>query len=184
MITGMVVANRPWSIFPAFKKVLAAAFGTAAYGLIFPNLWMLSNAYSMTRLIVLMLVAICGMVIWIIVIHQLWERKVDNSSRYMSRLYSVVTALTLGIGVVFYYMMLFVLSLSAVFLFIPADMLAYELGRAVSAEIFFIIAWHVTSVAMLVGSIGAGLESEETILKATYGYRQRIRRQKLRDQKG
>lgn len=183
MITGMVLANRPWTIFPAFKKVLAAAFATGAYGLIFPNLWLLANAYSTTRLITMMMVAITAMVAWIIVVHHLWEKKQDNHSSYLANLYNVVTALTLGIGVVFYYMMLYGIFLITVFLFIPPLMLEYELGRDVGVGIFFVIAWLVTSVATLVGAIGAGLESENTILKATYGHRQQIRRQQAKEER-
>ncbi|WP_084007212.1 hypothetical protein [Salisediminibacterium beveridgei] len=181
MISGMVLANRPWTIFPAFKKVLATAFATGAYGLIFPNLWLLSNSYSMTRLITMMAVAITAMVAWIIVVHHLWEEKHDNHSRYLANLYNAVTALTLGIGVLFYYVMLYGIFLITVVLFIPPSMLEYELGRAVGPGIFFVIAWLVTSVATLVGAIGAGLESENTILKATYGHRQQIRWQQAKE---
>lgn len=35
---GMVLANRPWKLFPSFKGAIAAAFATAAYVLVNPTL--------------------------------------------------------------------------------------------------------------------------------------------------
>jgi hypothetical protein len=36
---GMVLANRPWKMLPAFKGAIAAAFATGAYALVIPSLW-------------------------------------------------------------------------------------------------------------------------------------------------
>ena len=184
MISGMVLANRPWTIFPAFKKVLAAAFATGAYGLIFPNLWGMSGEFTETRLMVMMVVAICAMVSWIVVVHHLWEPTRDRESAYLSRIYNTATVMTLGIGVMFYYAILFLLFFFAVLLFVPPDMLKEELAvTSVSLFDFLTLTWLVASVATIVGAIGAGLENENTILKATYGHRQKLRRKKAKEER-
>lgn len=41
LLAGMVLANRPWKLFPSFKSTLAAAFATGAYALITPTVWTL-----------------------------------------------------------------------------------------------------------------------------------------------
>lgn len=184
MISGMVLANRPWTIFPAFKKVLAAAFATGAYGLIFPNLWGMSGAFTETRLMIMMVVAISAMVSWIIVVHHLWEPTSDHESAYLSRIYNAATVMTLGIGVMFYYAILFLLFFFAVLLFVPPDMLKEELAvTSVSVFDFLTLTWLVASVVTIVGAIGAGLENENTILKATYGHRQKLRRKKAKEER-
>lgn len=184
MISGMVLANRPWTIFPAFKKVLAAAFATGAYGLIFPNLWGMSGAFSTTRLMIMMVMAILAMVSWIIAVHHLWEKTDAYKSVYLSRIYNAATVLTLGIGVMVYYAILFVLFFFAVLLFVPPDMLKEELAvTSVSLADFLVLTWLVASVATIVGAIGAGLENENTILKATYGHRQKLRRKQAKEER-
>ncbi|MFC5713693.1 hypothetical protein ACFPU1_12955 [Thalassorhabdus alkalitolerans] len=177
MTSGMVLANRPWTIFPSFKRVVAGAFATGAYGLIFPTLWLLSGAYGTPRFMILMITAMSAMVIWIIVAHHLWETVKEGSSRYLVRLYNVATALTLIVGVLFYYSVLFLLFLIAVSIFVPAGLLESELGHEVSFADYVSLAWLTTSIATVVGAVGAGLESEETVLKTTYGYRQRRRKE-------
>ena len=37
--SGMVLANRPWRMLPAFKGAIAAAFATGAYALVITTLW-------------------------------------------------------------------------------------------------------------------------------------------------
>jgi len=46
MLWGMIYANRPWQIMVSFRSVIAIAFAKGAYGLIFPSLWTVSNAFS------------------------------------------------------------------------------------------------------------------------------------------
>ncbi len=75
ILTGMVRANRPWSMFPAFMKVIIFAFTTGSYALVFPTLWKLSNSYSTWRMFMLSIICILAMVIWIILAHQLWEKR-------------------------------------------------------------------------------------------------------------
>ncbi|CAN5664329.1 MAG: hypothetical protein M3494_18120 [Actinomycetota bacterium] len=73
LLAGMVLANRPWKIFPSFKGVLAAAFATGAYVLVTPTIWQFGDTFGWPRLSALMVISIAAMVVWLIVSHGLWE---------------------------------------------------------------------------------------------------------------
>ncbi|PYZ96719.1 hypothetical protein CR205_13580 [Alteribacter lacisalsi] len=182
LISGMMYANRPWTIFPSFKSVLAVAFATGAYGLIFPNLWMMSEEFGPARYISLMVVAVTAIVTWFIVAHNLWEKPEEHGSKFIVRRYNVATVLTLLVGVIFYYIILYFLFLGTASLFIPSSLMEQETGSLVDAGSYFLLAWLTASVATIVGAVGAGLESEETVLKTTYGYRQRRRKRDAEEQ--
>lgn len=169
------------TIFPAFKSVIAMAFATGAYGLIFPTLWKLSDAYHWPRFILLMATLMIAMVAWIIIAHGLWEPARKARSPRMARLYNTVTVLTLSIAVVVYYACLWGLFIPAVAIFVTTSLLAEQLGHPIGLASYIMLAWLATSVATVAGAIGAGLEDENTVRNATYGYRQRQRLQAVNE---
>ncbi|WP_025733992.1 ABC transporter permease [Carnimonas nigrificans] len=179
LLGGMVRANRPWSMMPAFRHIFAVAFGTGAYGLIFTTLWILSSEYSIARFVVLMLAAIGSMVAWLIIDHGLWEPQQYTHGKAVTRLYNAATVVTLGIGVCVYFIVLYLLFLTAVVVFVPTGFMAETLHQPVGLSNFMLLAWLATSVATFAGALGAGLESEEVVRNATYGYRQRQRNNKV-----
>ncbi|WP_353979152.1 hypothetical protein [Salinicola endophyticus] len=180
LLAGMVRANRPWTILPAFRRIVAVAFATGAYGLIFPTLWRLSAAYEGYRFVLLMVAAIAAMVIWLILDHGLWEPQRYTGSPHLTRLYNLTTLLTLLLGVFCYYAILFALFLVAVILFVPASLLEATVESSISWWNFPALAWLATSVATVAGALGSSLESDETIRGATYGYRQQLRQRKVK----
>ncbi len=91
LLAGMVRANRPWSLFPSFMKILIIAFATGSYALVFPTLWLLSEHYTIFRMCLLTVFSILAMTVWIILIHRLWERKRDQNISYVRRLYNATT---------------------------------------------------------------------------------------------
>ncbi|GEK60230.1 hypothetical protein CHL76_16190 [Marinococcus halophilus] len=183
LLSGMVLANRPWTIFPAFKRVIALAFATGAYGLIFPSFWMLSDTYGFWRFLAVMFTAMVAMTVWFIVAHGLWENESKAESKFLVRSYNKATASTIGIAIIHYYIVLFIMFLIVSLLFIPASQLALNLSGTVTFATYLKISWLACTVATLGGALGAGLESEETVLKATYGYRQRIRNERAKSEK-
>ncbi|WP_342594120.1 hypothetical protein AAGT95_13515 [Salinicola lusitanus] len=181
LLGGMVRANRPWTILPAFRRIVAVAFATGAYGLIFPSLWKLSAAYEFYRFVILMIAAMAAMVTWLILDHGLWEPRRYSGSNRLTGFYNLTTVLTLTAGVACYYVILFALFLAAVILFVPADLLETTVGQSINWLNFPALAWLAASVATVAGALGSSLESDETIRSATYGYRQQLRQRKVKE---
>lgn len=184
---GMVGANHPMKIFTAFQSVIATAFTTGAFALIFPTLWTLADRYEVWRSIVLMISAIIGLTAWIIISHNLWEKKASRSkfTPVMRNLYNLTTVMTLGIGVIFYYLVLLLCFFFAMLLFIPLPMVETDagVGHAVGPWYFFSLAWITTSLATWIGALGAGLADEEKVLRATYGHRQLEQKKKAKKER-
>lgn len=181
VVTGMARANNPVKVFTAFKSVIAIAFATGAYALIFPTLWQLGAAYGPGRSITLMAVALTSLTVWMLLAHGLLERSSKNRSKSIRRLYNSATVLTIGFGVICYYCILFLLFFLAVFLFIPTSMLQSNLGvgQNVGFPYYLSLAWLAASLATCIGALGAGLENEETVLTGTYGHRQLQRKKQV-----
>ena len=177
---GMVLANRPWKLFPSFKGAIAAAFATGAYALVLPTIWALADAVGWARLLALMVAAIAAMVVWVIVAHELWERPGEREAPHWAALYNGVTALTITVAVLFSYAVLFILDFLAAWVFVPGHYFQSTLRHPVDPGDYLILAWMATSLATVAGALGAGLEHEDTVREATYGYRQE-RRQKYRN---
>ena len=182
LLAGMVRANQPWTIFPAFRSIVAVAFATGAYGVIFPTLWQLSDTYGPIRLVALMATAMVAMVFWLIIAHDLWEKPRARDTPILMRLYNAATVLTLSVAVVLYYSVLLALFVIAVVLFVPPDLLESKLGHAIVLLDYVKLAWLAASVATIAGALGSGLESDETVRNATYGYRQLQRRKAAQEE--
>jgi hypothetical protein len=181
LLSGMVLANRPWKILPSFKGALAAAFATAAYVLVVPTIWMLADAVGWPRLLALMVAAIVAMGAWIIVAHHLWERPSDREQRRWAALYNGVTALTISLAVLFAYAVLFALVFLAAWVFVPGHYFQSTLRHPTGLGDYLILAWMATSLATVAGAIGSSLEDEDTVRNAAYGYRQRHRQESDED---
>ncbi|ASK62269.1 hypothetical protein CFK37_08900 [Virgibacillus phasianinus] len=180
VLSGMTIANRPQSIIPSFKPVVAVAFATGAYGLIFPTLWKLSGAFENWRFFGLMIGAISSIVIWIIVSHNLWEKSTEHNEKHIRKLYNRTTVATLVVAVLCYYGALFFLFLLTVLLFVPPDLFhsLAQLKDPIDFWNYAKLAWLATSIATFAGSIGVGLENDEKVRNIMYGYRQANRSKK------
>jgi hypothetical protein len=181
--SGMVLANRPWRMLPAFKGAIAAAFATGAYALVITTLWVLADSVGWARLLLLMVTAIVAMVAWIIVAHHLWERPEDPDQQKWAALYNGVTVLTVTSAVLCAYAILFALILLAAWVFVPGDYFQSILKHPVGFGEYLTLSWLAASLATVAGALGASLEDEETVRKAAYGYRQR-RRSEANDREG
>ena len=157
----------------SFKSAIAAAFATGAYALVTPTIWMLADASGWARLLLLMVVSLVAMVAWIIVAHHLWEQPNDREHRHWARLYNGITVLTLAVLVA--YAALFILVLLAAAVFMPSSYLQSYLRHPVGPGAYLTLAWLTSSLATVAGALGSGLEDEDRVRKAAYGYRQRRR---------
>lgn len=183
LIIGMTFSNNPLKIMSAFKGVLAIAFATGAFALVFPTVWKLSHYFSIFRLTIIMLVAILGLAFWIILIYNLWESPSSKNNNVIRRLYNGATISTLVIDVAGYYFLLFLLFFTASAIFIPPDYLASNLSGNEQPILFAYmrVAWAEASIATIVSTMGAGLEEENTVRNLTYGFRQKQRYNEMKN---
>ena len=173
--SGMVLANRPWKMLPAFKGAIAAAFATGAYVLAISSMWLLADAVGFLRLLALMAVAIVAMVAWIIIAHHLWERPEDPQQRRWAQLYNGVTVLSVSAAALLAYAILFALLFVAAWVFVPGSYFQSTLKHPIGFGEYLTLSWLGASLATVAGALGASLEDEERVREASYGYRQRRR---------
>ena len=173
--SGMVLANRPWKMLPAFKGAIAAAFATGAYVLAISSMWLLADAVGFWRLLLLMVTAIVAMVVWIIIAHHLWERPEDRERREWASLYNGVSVLSVSAAVLLAYAILFALLFVAAWVFVPGSYFQSTLKHPIGFGEYLTLSWLGASLATVAGALGASLEDEERVREASYGYRQRRR---------
>ena len=171
LLTGMVRANRPWRLIVRLSRALAAATAAVAFALVTSDLWVLADALNWVRLLVLTVLSIGATIVWLIVAHRLWERRQDRGSRQQTVLFNTATTLTLLLGVASLYTALFALTIGAAALVIDAGVLREALGHHVGVGDYAALAWMASSLATIAGGLGAGLESDEAVREAAYGYR-------------
>lgn len=182
VLSGMTIANEPWTIMPSFKKVVGLAFATGTYMLIFTTLWELSSLYSLLRLILVMSFAIGGMTAWTIITHNLWEKRDKNHRKKNRFIYNASTVLTLLTSVIVFYLFLYILFIVAVTIFVPPDMFEKAVDHEVGPIDYLALVWLITSTATVAGAIGAAFENPDKIRKSTYSYRQYIRSKAIEEQ--
>jgi hypothetical protein len=181
LLTGMVLANRPWLLVPGLKSALVAALATGAVATINSTVWLLAGSLSSWRLVVATIGSIALVVAWLVVDGELWDRPDDESTqaRQRSRLYNASTVVTLTLGVLICYLALFVVNLVwALFILDPAVMGGY-LNASLGYGDVFVLAWFVASAATVGGGLGSGLESDEAIRAAAYSKREEERRKRI-----
>lgn len=184
LVSGMTFANNPFNMLKSLSSVVAIAFTTGAFGIIFTTMWNLSFAYAGWRLLLMMLTAIFGMMIWMIVAHGLWESKKESNNKRITTLYNLTTTMTLTVSVMIYYTILFILFLIAALIVLPSGYLGQTLQLKTSANltIYIKLAWFAASISTVAGAIGVGLNNEALILESTYGYRQKQRYKQLHEE--
>src|ERR1700754_2118752 len=170
LVTGMVRANRPGRALLGLSKLLVGAFGTAAFALTTNTIWQMGDALGGLRLTVIMLFALTGLVAWLIVAHDLWEKPDRETPAELARMFNVGTILTLTLATAVSYVVLFTGTVLAAALLISTSVLKQTLQRPVHFTDYLTLAWIISSLATVGGAIGSGLENEETVRAAAYGY--------------
>jgi hypothetical protein len=174
LLSGMVLANRPWLLVPGLKSALVAALATGAVATINSTVWQLATSLSWWRLTIATIASIALVVGWLVIDGELWDRPDEDSAeaRERSRLYNTSTLITLTLGVLICYMALYVVNLGwALFILDPAVM-SGSLQTPLGVGDIFVLAWFVASAATVGGGLGSGLESDEAIPPAPYSKRQ------------
>ncbi|TQS43476.1 hypothetical protein [Cryptosporangium phraense] len=170
LLAGMILANRPGRALPGLSKLLVGAFGTAAIALANSSVWKLGEALGALRLTVIMLLGLGALVTWLIVAHDLWETAGGDTSVELARLFNLGTIGTLALAAAVCYLVLFVGTVLVGALLIDTSVLGEALQRPVHLTDYLTLAWLISSLATVGGAIGSGLEDEETVRAAAYGY--------------
>jgi hypothetical protein len=171
LLLGMVAANRPWRLAVGLSRALAAALGAAAFALVTSDIWQLADSLGPVRLAGLTLLSVGATVVTLIVAHELWERGGDGLRREQAVLFNAATTITVVLGVLVPYAALFGGALAGEWLVLANGPLAKTLGHPPSLSDYLRLAWLVSSLSMVGGALGGGLESDETVRQAAYGYR-------------
>jgi hypothetical protein len=170
LLAGMVRANRPGRALLGLSKLLVGAFGTAAFALTTNTIWQMGDALGGLRLAVIMLVGLTALVTWLIVAHDLWEKPDRETPAELARMFNLGTILTLTLATAVSYLVLFAGTVLAGALLIDPSVLEQTLQRPVDVTDYLTLAWIISSLATVGGAIGSGLEDEETVRAAAYGY--------------
>ena len=168
LLLGMVRANRPWRLAARLYSALVAALAVGAFVLVTSDIWRISGSVGWWRLLVMCLLAIAGTVAAVIGAHGLWERVPDPRVRDQVVLFNVTTALTVEIGILCLYLVLFALGLGAAGLLLRPAVFGSALGHAARGSDYLALAWFAASFATVAGGLGAGLESREAVREAAY----------------
>jgi hypothetical protein len=171
LLIGMVRANRPWRLAVRLYRALVAALAVAAFALVTPDLWRISASLGAVRLAAIGILAIVFTVLSLIAAHGLWERRGASKAEDQVLLFNAATAATVLLGVLSLYLALFLFSLAGAGLLITPDLLSKELSSDVSLADYASLAWLATSLAMIGGALGAGLETTDAVREAAYAYR-------------
>ena len=171
LLAGMVRANRPWRLILRLSRALAAAAVAVTFTLVTSDLWALSNALDWVRLLALTLLSVGTTVAWLIFAHRLWEPAHGRARREQTVLFNTATTLTLLLGAAILYAALFALTLLGAGLVIDADVLSDTLGHRAGLGDYAALAWMASSLGTIAGGLGAGLESDQAVREAAYGYR-------------
>ncbi|MEA2228650.1 MAG: hypothetical protein QOF04_2280 [Solirubrobacteraceae bacterium] len=171
LLAGMVRANRPWRLIARLSRALAAAVAAVAFAVVTSDIWRLADRLDWLRLAALTVLSLTTIVVLLIAAHRLWEHAHDERMREQVVLFNVATALTLSLGVLWLYLVLFVVSLIVAGVVVTPAALAQGLGHEGSWAEYAKLAWMASSLATVAGALGAGLESDEAVREAAYGYR-------------
>jgi len=170
-VAGMVLANRPWQLVRDLPKVLVTSLATATFLVVSSSSWPLADQLGAFRLGVLCVIAVGALATWLVVAHGLWNQPTDEATRGQVARANAATILTLFFGLLFAYLVLFVVLLAATKLVIPSGYYESTLGHATTFGDFAALSWFICSVATVGGAIGSGLETDDDVHETVTRYR-------------
>ncbi|MET9710604.1 hypothetical protein [Nocardiopsis alba] len=183
LLLGMVRANRPWRLTWSLTSPLVGAFAFSAFYLLNATVWEIATTLSAWRLALAVMGALSVMTGWLIVYHNLWEpvRARPRDERQQAVLFNATTVLTLGLGIAFLYVGLYLVNLTAALVLLSPGVLDSYIAGQASAGTYVLIPVLVTAAATVAGAIGSGFESEESVRNAAFSRRERERREAFRE---
>lgn len=168
LLLGMIRANQPWAFIVRLSRALVVAAATGVLTLVASDLWLLATAYGPARLALLAVMAVITVSATVIIGGGLWEQPRSHAEREQVTLFNLATSGTVVVGVLVFYLALFLLSLVGAFLLIDQGVLAAVVGHPVNAFDYGKISWLTASLATIGGALGAGLEDDDVVRAAAY----------------
>lgn len=181
LLAGMVRANRPWRLVGGLATAIATAVAGASFGIFFSNVWTLADALPELRLLLINVLAMGAMIGWLIVYNELWTRPSSRPARRQAPLYNVSTVITLSLGVLCMYAVLYSVTLIGAVAVISADYLQSILGHPVGLGDYASIVWLASSMGTVAGALGSGLESRAAVRRVTFSQREQERQDRRRE---
>jgi hypothetical protein len=170
-IGQMVLANRPWRLVRDLSKVLVATLASAGFFIVNTNAWGIADQLAIPILLLIAMLAVVGLGVWLAVAHSLWERPSQRRDPALTYRVNAATVLTLVLGLLFAYAVLYVVVLASMALVVPERFMASNLGHPARFGDYAAAAWFAASMAVVVGAIGSGLESDEEVHETISRYR-------------
>jgi hypothetical protein len=99
---------------------------------------------------------------------ELWERPASRTARQQAVLFNVATTVTVLLGVLWLYAAMFLLVVVSAEMVVVRPLLERTLRHPAGTGEVLRVAWLATSLAMVGGALGAGLESDEAVRAAAY----------------
>ncbi|MER7665844.1 MULTISPECIES: hypothetical protein [unclassified Streptomyces] len=183
LVAGMVRANRPWRLFTSLSRALAGVFATAAVSFLNNVTWQVAVSLDVWQQLVVTVACAAALTAWVIVDHRLWEKggALPGHGGWLYP-YNLVTLITVALGVLTLYVLLFVTMVAVSFLTLDRQVFSQSLGGGtVETGDYFYLAWFISSISMVGGAFGTGLEQDEAVRYAAYGRRHRDRQQRMAD---
>jgi hypothetical protein len=168
LLGGMVAANQPWQLSLRLSRALTGAVAVGVFGLVYSDVWRLSDAFEWWRLVGTALLSVGATAATLIVGAELWERTAAPGVRKQVLLFNIATVVTVVIGVAVLYAALYLLALGAAFWFVVPQVFTSAVGHSASLRDYFQLAWLTGSLAMIGGALGAALETEDAVRDAAY----------------
>lgn len=181
LLAGMVRANHPGQLVLGMATAYAATVAASAFMIFNSSTWQIATSAGPVRLGLAVLAGMVLLLAWIVGRHGLWERRRDQPDPELRGLYNLATLVTVGQGVLALTVVTFLVDLGAVLLLLTPEALSTTLDRPPIIADWFAIATLATVAATLAGALGVGLQREQDVRNAAYGYRQREHRRLARD---
>jgi len=176
LLAGMIRGNDPLRLALRLQRALAATVGAALLAVVTSDVWRLADHMGGWRLALVAVGSTTAICVTLIVGAELWESSADHPARQQVQLFNVATAATLAIGVIALYITLFAVAVIGITLIVPESLLAEGLSHPATLGDQLEVAWLVTSLGVVGGALGAGLETDDAVRSAAYSHRRRLRR--------
>ena len=167
----LVRENRPHRLVRDLSKLIVVTLASAGFFVTNSDAWGIADQLSVPLLIVIALLAIGGLGVWLVVAHSLWEKPAESDNPEFTRRANSATALTLLIGLLIGYLVLYIAVLASLALVVPDGYMTSSLGHSADLADYAAAAWFAASMATVVGAIGSGLETDDEVRDTISRYR-------------